>query len=200
MYAKDVMSRPVLTVRPDDSIEQAAALLTSNNIAAAPVVDAAGDLVGMVSERDLLQGRVSRMSVAAQGQPGPGERPVAVADVMTKNVVVMPLDADLADVADAMLHNDMRSVPVVDEMAQLTGIISRRDILRSVVRTDDTVQLEVQHRLDEYAGGERRWTVTVCGGVAAIAGRYTDEVEEKIIGALTHTVPGVTMVRLGSLP
>jgi hypothetical protein len=51
------------------------------------------------------------------------------------------------------------------------GIISRRDILRTVVRTDDIVQMDVHHRLDEYAGGARVWTTTVSGGVVTIVGR-----------------------------
>jgi CBS domain-containing protein len=58
MHAADVMGRPVLTVRPDDSIEQAMAARTARNITSAPVLDAAGELVGIVSEGDLLFGRL----------------------------------------------------------------------------------------------------------------------------------------------
>lgn len=197
MRAVDVMSRPVVTVRADDSVEQATAVLTLNNITSAPVVDSAGDLVGMVSEGDLLRGRVTAEAAAAM----PAEpRPAVVAEVMTAKVVVMPPDADLAEVAEAMLYNDVRSVPVVDDVAQLTGIVSRRDILRTVVRTDDIVQMDVQRRLDDYAAGERQWTVTVSGGVAKIVGRYADEVEERIVGVLARTVPGVSEVELGTQP
>lgn len=185
MHAMDVMSRPVLTVRSDDSIEQATALLATHNITSAPVVDPGGDLVGMVSESDLLRSRV----------PAKPERPQVVADVMSKSVVVMPSDADLADVVEAMLYNDVRSVPVVGDDAQLAGIISRRDILQSMVRTDDTVQMEVQHRLDDYAGNERQWTATVRDGIAEIAGSYEDEAEQKIVATLTRSVPGVAEVR-----
>jgi CBS domain-containing protein len=125
---------------------------------------------------------------------------VVVADVMSRDVVVMPPDADLADVAEAMLYNDVRSVPVVDDTAQLTGIVSRRDILRTVVRTDDILQMDVQHRLDEYAGGERRWTATVSGGVVTIGGPYDDEAERRVVGVLARTVAGVSAVELDSRP
>jgi CBS domain-containing protein len=201
MHAVDVMSRPVVTVRADDSVEQATSVLTAKNITSAPVVDSEGDLVGMVSEGDLLRGRVPAEAAAAREQQRPQEsRPVVVADVMSRDVVVMPPDADLADVAEAMLYNDVRSVPVVDDTAQLTGIVSRRDILRTVVRTDDILQMDVQHRLDEYAGGERRWTATVSGGVVTIGGPYDDEAERRVVGVLARTVAGVSAVELDSRP
>jgi CBS-domain-containing membrane protein len=197
MRAADVMSRPVVTVRADDSVEQATAVLTSHNITSAPVVDSAGDLVGMLSEGDLLRGRVTAEGAVP---PVPVEpRPVTVADVMSTTVVVMSTDADLADVAEAMLYNDVRSVPVVEDDAQLAGIVSRRDILRAAVRTDDIIQMDVQHRLDDYAG-ERQWTVTVSGGVARVVGRYADSVDERIVAVLARTVPGVSEVELGTQP
>lgn len=124
MHAIDVMSRPVFTVRSDDPVEQATALLTTHNIASAPVVDSAGDLVGMVSEGDLLTGRV----------PGYGA----------------------------------------------------------------AVQSEVQHRLDDYAAGQRRWSASVANGVVSISGHFADDVEETIVGALARTVPGVAAVRFGA--
>lgn len=87
MHAVDVMSRPVVTVRADDSVEQATSVLTANNITSAPVVNSEGDLVGMVSEGDLLQGRVPSEALAAHEQQPPREpRPVVVADVMTRGV------------------------------------------------------------------------------------------------------------------
>lgn len=197
MRALDVMSRPVVTVRADDSVEHATAVLTANNITAAPAVDAAGDLVGMVSEGDLLRGRVPPDTVAA-GEPRPSEsRPVVVADVMNSDLVVTSPEADLATVAESMLYHNVRSMPVLDDVAQLVGIISRRDILRTVVRTDDIMQMDVQRRLDEYADGARRWTATVSGGVATIVGPYADEVERRVVGILARTVAGVSEVELG---
>lgn len=195
MRAADVMSRPVVTVRADDSVEQATAVLTTHDITSAPVVGPSGDLVGMVSEGDLLRGRLARPSTGAPTRAQP--RPVAVAEVMSTKLVVMPPEADLAEVAEAMLYNDVRSVPVVDDAAELTGIVSRRDILRCVVRTDDVVAMDVQHRLDEYATGARQWTVTVSRGVATIVGPYADEVERRTIGILARTVPGVSEVEQG---
>jgi CBS-domain-containing membrane protein len=137
MRAADVMTRPVWTVRQDDSIEQALTVLASHNVTSAPVVDPAGDLVGMVSEGDLLETRVPAETTTALGRAAAQPGAVVVADVMTRDVVVMPLDADLAEVAEAAATTCVASP--VDDQANLTGIVSR-DILRSVVRTDEIIQ------------------------------------------------------------
>jgi CBS domain-containing protein len=158
MRAHDIMSRPVYSVRTTDTVESAAALLTEKKVTAAPVIDEAGELVGMVSEGDLLWHRVPEDPTAHMWRgvsDDLGERPRVVADVMSGSPVTTWPDADVADVAQLMLHHDIRSVPVVDH-GDLIGIVSRRDILRTVVRGDDTLEPEIQHRLDEYAGRERR--------------------------------------------
>ena len=190
MRAADLMTRPVHTVRADDAVDQAAALLSANNITAAPVVEpSSGDLIGIVSEGDLLRARM-----ALAGLDG-DRRPTTVADVMSRTVVTLPPDASVADVAEAMLRHNVHSVPIVDEVNGVEGIVCRHDLLRAYVRTDDVVQLDAQHRLDDYAAGRREWSVTVLDGVAVIAGRYTDEVERSVVKVLVRTVPGVLGVR-----
>jgi CBS domain-containing protein len=188
MIASDVMSRPVLTVRADDTVEQAAALLSHKDVTAAPVLDAEGNLVGIVSEGDLLRARV--------GTGHEGAHPVTlVADVMTRSVVMLPPEADLSEVAEAMLRHNVHSVPIVDDQAAVAGIVCRHDLLKAYVRTDDTVQWDVQHRLDQYAGGRRHWTVTVQRGVVEIDGHYVDDVERRVVEALARTVGGVCDVK-----
>jgi CBS domain-containing protein len=198
MRAADVMTRPVLTVRADDSVEQVAALLTGNNITAAPVLGADGDLIGIVSEGDLLRARAPHGPDASY-QAGPAQpHAVVVAEVMTRGVVVMPMDADLSEVAEIMLRDNLHSVPIVDDTAQVAGIISRLDLLRAYVRTDDMIQLDLQHRLDDYAGGERVWRVTVSDGIAEIAGGYRDNTERTVVEVLARTVAGVNKVKVAA--
>ncbi|MET0424269.1 MAG: CBS domain-containing protein [Actinoplanes sp.] len=193
MRVRDVMSRPVHTVRPDDRVESAAALMTSRAVTALPVVGADGVLAGMVSEGDLLWHRVlpdrtaHLLPVAA-----PGARPVTVAEVMTTGPRTVAAADDLAEVAEAMLRWDVRSMPVLDEDGEVVGIVSRRDILRAMVRGDDVLALEVQHRLDEYAGAPHRWQATVVDGVATVSGPFADDTERTVVSILARTVPGVS--------
>lgn len=112
---------------------------------------------------------------------------------MSETVVTSWPEEDVSDVAAKMLRFDVRSLPVLDG-DDVVGIVSRRDILRAMVRTDDVVCAEVQHRLDEYAGGVRRWIVTVTDGAAAVTGSFDDETERQFVAVMTRTVPGVTGV------
>jgi CBS domain-containing protein len=195
MRAADLMSRPVLTVRADDTLGHAAALLSGNHITAAPVLDAAGDLVGIVSEGDLLRARQANGTDAVY-QPEPSWTGAAiVADVMTRDVVAMPFDAELSDIAEAMLYHNVHSVPILDGVSEVAGVICRHDLLRAYVRTDDMMELDVQHRLDAYAGGQRIWTATVRDGVAEITGPYVDDVERRVVEVLVRTVTGVSAVK-----
>ncbi|MFF5078911.1 CBS domain-containing protein [Actinoplanes sp. NPDC000266] len=198
MRAKDVMTSPVVTVAPSAPVEEAVALLTANNVTALPVVTEAGDLVGVVSEGDLLRHRVPADRTAHMLAPPPVEhtRPVTVAEAMSPSPITTWPGADLAEIAEAMLADDVRSIPVLDE-GTVTGIVSRRDILRAMVRTDEVLAAEIQHRLDEYAP---RWTATVKAGAATITGPFTDDTDRAVVTALTRTVAGVTEVRLVSPP
>jgi CBS domain-containing protein len=201
MRVRDVMTRSVHTVRPDDAIEAAAALLSAHAVAAAPVVDRAGTLVGIVGEGDLLRHRVPPDPMAHLWQPAEQapQRPKVVSDVMTRSLITAWPSEDLADVARSMIDCNVRSIPVVDH-GRLVGIVSRRDIVRSVIRTDEALRDEVQHRLDEYAGRVRRWTVNVADGVANIEGAFDDPVERKVVTVMARTVPGVASVHVPDQP
>jgi CBS domain-containing protein len=129
MKARDVMSSPVITVRPDMPVAAAAELLVSHGYTAAPVVQD-GHVIGIVTEANLMRGQIRPEGFSAMwDKPAPR----TVREVMTAAPVGMSPDADLADVVSLMLETNVRSVPVIDDGA-LVGIISRRDVLRAVVR------------------------------------------------------------------
>jgi len=155
------MTRPVITFRPNTAIREAAAVLTERGITAAPVLDGADELVGMVSEADLIAGRFAhdpRSQLRRDEGIGdePAGAPQTVGEVMTRTVIAMSANADAADLAQAMVDRDIRSVPIVTGSAVI-GIVSRRDLLRTLVRDDDVVRADVVHRLETYTGG---WTGT----------------------------------------
>jgi CBS domain-containing protein len=152
------MTSPVYVIEQNASPENAAELMTARSVTALPIVDSAGTLVGMVGESDLLWHRVPPEPTADPHRypdTDPTYQPGMVVDVMSQNPVTTTPYADVAEVAELMLEHDVRSMPVLDGDAIL-GIISRRDILRAVVRSDDSLAKEAQHRLDEYAHGDGR--------------------------------------------
>jgi CBS domain-containing protein len=198
MRAKDIMTSPVVTVPQIASVESATELVTRHGVTALPVVDTGGRLVGMVSEGDLLLNRVPADPAAHLRRDWMNEaaqRPGMVVEVMTSGVVTTEPEADVADVAARMLEYDVRSVPVLED-GVVVGIVSRRDILRSIVHSDETLAREVQHRLDAYADGQHRWTAAVEAGVARVTGEYDSDAERAVVEILARTVPGIWSVRM----
>lgn len=113
--AGQVMTSPVVTVGPQTSVAQIAELLTARRFSAVPVVDSAGAVLGLVSERDLLarSGRTAR-------------------EVMTTSVISVTTDTDLEQVRRMLVDAPIRRVPVL-QAGRLVGIISRHDLVGRLV-------------------------------------------------------------------
>lgn len=188
MQARDIMSRPVVRLGPDTPVREAIALLTEHCVATLPVVDDENHLVGIFTEADALAGVLT-------GEPvGPDLR---VQAVMTKQVDVVDLNTDVSDIAARMLVDRLRSMPVVDE-GGLVGIVSRRDLLRLLVRHDDAIASRLRALLSDYAGHRIRWDVAVAGGAVTIHGTFADEAERRLVTALARIVEGVVSVELAA--
>lgn len=89
-------------------------------------------------------------------------------------------------------------MPVVDDEGRVAGIVSRGDLLRLSVTSDDAIAVGVQKLLDDYTG-KRRWVAQVKAGEVTVAGRF-DESERRIAVALARMVPGIRDVRIGAAP
>jgi CBS domain-containing protein len=192
------MTSPVHVVAADAPVESAADLMTMHAVTALPVLNREGLLVGMVSDSDLLWHRVPAGPTADPADhpdTDPAHRPALVMEIMSEYPLATTPGADVADVAQVMLDHDVRSLPVL-ENRKVIGIVSRRDIVKAMVRDDRVLTADVQQRLDEYAGRRGLWTATVQAGVAVLSGRFPNEQQRRIATVLARTVPGVAAVRL----
>jgi len=128
LHAAQLMTRTVITVRSEDEVVRAWQLLARERIHQAPVLDAAGALVGIVGERDLL---TALNLDHDQVRDALARR---VADVMSSPVVAADPLTDIRRIAQVMVERDVDGVPIVNEHGRLTGFVSRGDVLRAVVR------------------------------------------------------------------
>ncbi len=203
MQVRDVMTREVVTVGPDTSAKYAAEVLAGRGFAALPVVDDADRLVGIVAEADVLQDRLPadpRLHLRRDEEIPEHPPPLLVRGVMTVGVRTVDVGADVADVARLLVDGRLRSVPVL-EHDRLVGIVSRRDLLAALVRSDDEIRRDLLRLVEGYTGDPGSWDVTVTEGVATVGRiRGTPEVplqvEERALRALAHTVAGVVSVRV----
>lgn len=120
---RDYMSRQLVTLRPETEIISAVHTLLEHDIAAAPVVDEAGNLIGILTERDCI-----RVVLNAGYHSEYGGQ---VADYMSKEVETIAADASIVDAAKRFYGQRFHRYPVLDH-GQLVGHLSRRDVLRAL--------------------------------------------------------------------
>jgi len=121
LLSEDAMRPGLLTVFPDAPISEAMDLIVRRRITGLPVVDEQMILLGIITEKDLLNYCL---------HPFPPDATVSV--FMTTNVVAFDRDADLTLICECLIEKDFHRVPILDQ-GRLVGIISRSDILRSRV-------------------------------------------------------------------
>jgi CBS domain-containing protein len=113
-------SHEIITIGSDQTLQEVVQILVQHNIGALPVLDQAGKLVGIISERDIIR------HLAGSG----GIEQTAVQDVMTRKVIVGVPQDDVMSVAHTMTENRFRHLPIIDG-EKLIGIISIGDILKA---------------------------------------------------------------------
>ncbi len=121
LKARDVMTKNVITIGPDKTLEEAIRLLVENKISGMPVTDDNKKVVGMISEKDILNfifsGEITNTKVS---------------EAMTKDVISYGSDTDIDKIALALSEKKIRRVPIIDD-GVLVGIVSRRSIIRIVL-------------------------------------------------------------------
>ncbi|MBO0687326.1 MAG: CBS domain-containing protein [Candidatus Dormibacteraeota bacterium] len=196
MRARDVMTSPAITVRPEAHCKDAAAILVEHRISGLPVVEADGRLVGVVSEADLLplettpDPRTQATPLSARTQPLPRR----VDEVMTPDPYTVDEDADLAMVAQRMLEAGVKRFPVL-RGRQVVGVISRHDLLKVIARTDPEVEEGVRRTISEEGMRLTNLRIQVRDGVATLSGDG-DRGTLRLAEILARSVPGVLDVRL----
>jgi len=118
--ASTIMKTDVITVTKGEDIREAIRIMVLNNITGLPVVNDDGTVAGIITEKDVLK--------LLNSGPDKGG---AVEEFMTTNVVCFERDTSLVDIADCLMMNRFRRVPIVHR-ARLVGIISRKDIIRYI--------------------------------------------------------------------
>lgn len=197
MRARDIMTRSVLSVQTSVPVAKAAAILAKRGFTALPVTDEAGDLVGIVTEADLIENRfpVSEPAVEEAAANGPA---ATVGEVMTAPVVGVSHDTDVSVVAREMLTGRRRSLPIVDGN-RLVGVVTRRDIVRALARTDEEIAADVRAKLG-VIGGLSRWSVQIGNGEVVLVDRYQQASDRAVAQALVESVPGVLTVSVLAAP
>ena len=148
LTAKDIMTKDVITVKPDTSIEELASLLVEHQISGAPVVDESGNLYGIVTENDLIS-RSKRLHIptvvsfldaaiyleSSKKFEQEVKRLTAtkVGEICTRKVVTITEDTPIVDIATTMDEKKIYLLPVVRN-GKVLGIVGKRDMVKAAAR------------------------------------------------------------------
>ena len=203
---RDVMTPDVITVGEDTSFEVIAAALREHRDSAFPVLDQASQVIGVVSESDLL----AKLALGNGDDEMPGmitgilrrqqlkkAHAVTVAELMTSPAYTVRPEDTVEQAARIMFMRNVKRLPVVDADGRLAGIVSRADVLAVYSRTDADIAEEIRTGIlsTETPANPGTLDVSVQAGVATIVGRpQTREQGHAIIGRARH-VQGVVAVR-----
>jgi CBS-domain-containing membrane protein len=203
---QDVMTREVVAVRGPTPFKELVRLLNDHRVTAVPVLDDAGRLVvGVVSETDLALKEVGPLREAHtdvfETAERRGERAKAAsrtaAELMTAPAVTVGPEELVATAARRMYDRGVKRLPVVDHSGALVGIVTRADLLKVFLRSDDELRFDV---LDHVIGDlvplpAGAVEVEVSDGVVRLAGRVPRRSQALAMEKLTGAVDGVVAVK-----
>ena len=129
LKVRDLMTTEVVALNPDDDLGTLRDLMVDRHVRHVPVVDADGEIVGLVTHRDLLRSSLIEQADTPLFIEQAMLTRTRVRDVMTADVETVPADADLREAAQIMFENKFGCLPVV-EGRRLVGILTEADFVR----------------------------------------------------------------------
>ena len=215
MRAHQIMTRKVISVRPDTSVVDAANTMLRQHISGLPVINEAGKLVGILSEGDFIRrteigterkrGRWLRLLVGS-GQAATDfvhERGRKVAEIMSPHPLTVTEDATLEEIVKVMENNHVKRVPVL-RGDQLVGIVTRANLLQAVAdlardvpdptADDDHIRNRVFTAIENNDWKPTVLRVTVRNGIVHLSGAIFNERSRQAAIVAAENVSGVRQV------
>lgn len=215
MRAHQIMTRPVITVTPEITIVEAADTMLQKHVSGLPVVDAAGKLVGIISESDFIR----RSEIGTQRKRGrflkfilgPGkaatdfvhEHGRRIAEIMTKEPLTITEDAALEEIVELMEQNNVKRLPVI-RGDKIVGIVSRANLLQAVASLarevpdptadDDHIRNRIINALEKNDWCPFGLSVIVRDGIVHLSGVITEEGSRQAAMVAAENITGVKKV------
>ncbi|MGW7459465.1 CBS domain-containing protein [Streptomyces sp. NPDC054797] len=206
----DVMTKTVVAVAPGAEFKEIVTAMKRWKVTAVPVIEGEGRVVGVVSEADLLPkeefhehrpGLIEQMYRLGDTAKAGLTR---AKDLMTAPVVTVHPDDTLPRAARLMAHHHVKRLPVVDADGTLKGIVSRADLLKVFLRSDEELAVEVRRDVVDrlFPVSHRSVRVGVTSGVVTLSGEVRDRGRIPVAARLAQAVEGVVSVhcKLTALP
>jgi CBS domain-containing protein len=204
---KDVMTHEVVRTGRGTSFKQVARLLSEHRISGLPVVDDEQKVLGVISETDLLQHQTPRAEGHGRGHvhlprlthaartAARKARAGTAEHLMTRPAVTVTPEQYVTEAARAMREHKVERLPVVDDKDRLVGIVTRGDLLRVFLRTDEETRRDVIEQVTRGVGLPRHEVdVTVDAGVVTLRGHLEGRGDVELAAQIAAHVDGVVAV------
>ncbi|MFF7795679.1 CBS domain-containing protein [Streptomyces sp. NPDC007991] len=192
LRVRDVMQVPAASVPGDMPFLDVAHTLAREQVSALPVVDADDHVIGVVSESDLLAKAAVMAEPHRHGPVGKlrqhhlyeKSRGDTAATLMTFPPVTVHPAQRVADAAWTAAHARLKRLPVTDRHGRLVGVVSRRDLLRALIRDDAEIRAEVESLIGRHLLDPRAVGVAVENGVVTMTGRVDKAVAPELLASV----------------
>ncbi|MFD8543153.1 CBS domain-containing protein [Streptomyces sp. NPDC059649] len=200
----DVMTRTVVAVGQEARFKEIVETMEQYKVSALPVLAGEGRVIGVVSEADLLPkeefrgSELSRLEQARRLDDVRKAGGVTARELMSAPALTVHPGDTLAQAARTMAHTSVKRLPVVDDEGLLRGIVSRSDLLKVFLRSDEELAAEVRSDvLDRlFAGSAGEVEAVVTDGVVTLRGSFPTAAQLPVAARLVRAVEGVVDVRL----
>ncbi|MFF4603145.1 CBS domain-containing protein [Streptomyces sp. NPDC001339] len=197
----DVMTQTVAAVDREARFREIVETMERWKVSALPVLAGEGRVVGVVSEADLLpkeefrESDPDRLDQLRRLDDVRRAEAVTAGELMTSPAHTVRADATLSQAARIMARKSVKRLPVVDAHGLLRGIVSRADLLKVFLRSDEDLAQEVRRNLGElFAAPAKDLNVSVADGVVTLSGRIRDSSLVPVLARLVRSVEGVVDV------
>ena len=204
MRVQELMTTPALSIGPEASLKEVARIFVENAVTGLPVCDARNRVVGVVSASDILYKEHGLPGLGGRRPRWPHGRDAApikskalfVREAMTSPPVTISPWSSASDAARLMTEHGVNRLPVV-KGDTLVGIVTRSDLVRAFIRSDE----EIEHELREEVLEQTMWLdrdsvqVDVMRGAVSLAGTLRTRSDVTLLEGLTSRVPGVVTVK-----
>ena len=192
----EVMTRRVITAGEETPFKEIARLMAENGVRGIPVLGDHDRVVGVVSEEDLLaalDGGHSHLEWLIDGRRGDLSGEVRARDLMSRDVVSIGPEREVDEAARVMLRNGVTRLPVLDDAGRMVGIVTRTDLLRRYLRSDEAIREEIEEGviLATMWIDPSTIRVIVQEGVATLEGQVETKSTKELLVDLVRRVDGV---------
>ncbi|MER5846393.1 CBS domain-containing protein [Streptomyces sp. NPDC002012] len=195
----DVMTHTAVAIGREASYKEIVELMHQWKVSAVPVLEGEGRVVGVVSEADLLpkeEFRQDAPKLPDQLEEASKADAVLAEELMSSPAVTVHPDATLDEAARIMARKRVKRLPVVNNLGMLEGVVSRSDLLKVFLRSDEEIDEEIRSAVVAELSPSDRVEFSVLDGVVTLRGALRNRSLVPLLARAIRTVEGVVDVRM----